>query len=79
VEGPVSGAPPGGMVRRDAYEHLRDEMLAQLRRAHEAQARPVDAVLLALREPQLTARPAPSCRAAAGSEPLRAPAQFHGT
>ena len=47
-EGLVAGAPPGGMVRRDAYEHMRDSLLADLRRAHEGQGRPCDAVLLAL-------------------------------
>ena len=36
-EGLVAGAPPGGMVRRDAYEHMRDNLLADLRRAHEGQ------------------------------------------
>lgn len=43
VEGTAAWAEPGGLVRRDAYEGLRDEILAQL-----AAALPVDAVVLGL-------------------------------
>ena len=46
VEGTDAAAPPGGLVARQSYEQLRDEILEQLRRAHTS--KPVQAVLLNL-------------------------------
>ncbi|MEO8655811.1 MAG: M81 family metallopeptidase, partial [Ramlibacter sp.] len=43
IEGMVAGAQPSGTVTREAYEQLRDELLADLRGAL-----PVDMVLLGL-------------------------------
>ncbi|WP_254458814.1 M81 family metallopeptidase [Xanthomonas sacchari] len=43
IEGTAAWAEPGGMVQRATYEHLRDEILEQLR-----QALPVQAVVLGL-------------------------------
>src|SRR5210317_1219616 len=43
VEGTAAWAEPGGVVNRQAYEHLRDEILAQLEKAL-----PVQAVVLGL-------------------------------
>src|SRR5579871_2078098 len=43
IEGTCAAAQPAGMVSRDAYETLRDEILRQLRAAL-----PVDAVILGL-------------------------------
>ena len=43
IEGTCTSAQPAGMVSRDAYETLRDEILGQLRAAL-----PVDAVVLGL-------------------------------
>jgi microcystin degradation protein MlrC len=43
VEGTATWAEPGGIVNRDTYEYLRDEVLAQLKAAM-----PVDGVVLGL-------------------------------
>ena len=43
IEGSASWAEPGGIVSRDAYLHLRDEIVEQLK-----QAMPVDGILLGL-------------------------------
>lgn len=43
IEGTATWAEPGGLIRRDVYETLRDEILSQLRHAL-----PVDAVVLGL-------------------------------
>lgn len=43
IEGTATWAEPGGLIRKDVYETLRDEILAQLR-----EALPVDAVVLGL-------------------------------
>ncbi|MBV2128567.1 M81 family metallopeptidase [Arsukibacterium indicum] len=43
IEGSCAWAEPGGLLNRQSYEHLRDEILQQLQ-----QAMPVDAVLLGL-------------------------------